>query len=62
MSKNLLQQVMGPKQIDKANMDALIQKINSGYIAKRGPRHQQKKALLHLQLPMGMESVPGIGI
>jgi len=44
MSKNLLQQVMGPKQIDKANMDALIQKINSGYIAKRGPRHQQKKS------------------
>jgi len=35
---------MGPKQIDKANMDALIQKINSGYIAKRGPRHQQKKS------------------
>ena len=35
---------MGPKQVDKANMDALIEKINSGYIAKRGPRHQQKKS------------------
>jgi CRISPR/Cas system-associated exonuclease Cas4 (RecB family) len=44
MSKNLLQQVMGAKQVDKANMDALVEKINSGYIAKRGPRHQQKKS------------------
>ena len=35
---------MGPKQVDKVNMDALIEKINSGYIAKRGPRHQQKKS------------------
>ena len=26
------------------SMDALIEKINSGYIAKRGPRHQQKKS------------------
>jgi CRISPR/Cas system-associated exonuclease Cas4 (RecB family) len=44
MSKNLLQQVMGPKQVDKVNTDALIEKINSGYIANRGPRHQQKKS------------------
>lgn len=35
---------MGAKQVDKANMDALVEKINSGYIAKRGPRHQQKKS------------------
>jgi CRISPR/Cas system-associated exonuclease Cas4 (RecB family) len=43
MSKNLLQQVMGAKPQDKVNMDALIEKIQSGYIANRGPRHQQKK-------------------
>lgn len=43
MSKNLLQQVMGPRPENKASMDALVEKINSGYIAKRGPRHQQKK-------------------
>jgi len=35
---------MGPKQVDKVNTDALIEKINSGYIANRGPRHQQKKS------------------
>jgi CRISPR/Cas system-associated exonuclease Cas4 (RecB family) len=43
MSKNLLQQVMGAKQVDKANMDALIEKIQSGYIAKRGTKFQTKK-------------------
>ena len=31
----------GPKASD--SMNALVEKINSGYIAKRGPRHQQKK-------------------
>jgi len=44
MSKNLLQQVMGPKQVDKVNMYALIEKSNYGYIANRGPRYQQKKS------------------
>jgi CRISPR/Cas system-associated exonuclease Cas4 (RecB family) len=43
MSKNLLQQVMGPRPENKASMDALVEKIQSGYIANRGPRHQQKK-------------------
>ena len=31
----------GPKATDSLN--ALVEKINSGYIANRGPRHQQKK-------------------
>jgi CRISPR/Cas system-associated exonuclease Cas4 (RecB family) len=43
MSKNLLQQVMGPRPENKASMDALVEKIQSGYVANRGPRHQQKK-------------------
>ena len=45
MSKNLIKQIMmkpedGPQIIDK---QALIDKINSGYIIKRGPKHQTKK-------------------
>jgi CRISPR/Cas system-associated exonuclease Cas4 (RecB family) len=47
MSKSLLSELMqvtntnGPKASDSLN--ALVEKINSGYIANRGPRHQQKK-------------------
>jgi len=44
MSKNLLQQVMGAQSPKNNGLDALVEKINSGYIAKRGPRHQQKKS------------------
>jgi CRISPR/Cas system-associated exonuclease Cas4 (RecB family) len=44
---NLLKELMdaSPPEKPKSNpeMDALIEKIQSGYIAKRGPRHQQKK-------------------
>jgi CRISPR/Cas system-associated exonuclease Cas4 (RecB family) len=47
MTKSLLQQVM-IKKVDKAktydfDTQKLIEKINSGYIATRGPKHQQKK-------------------
>jgi CRISPR/Cas system-associated exonuclease Cas4 (RecB family) len=34
---------MGPRPENKESMDALVEKIQSGYIANRGPRHQQKK-------------------
>ena len=34
---------MGPRPENKASMDALVEKIQSGYVANRGPRHQQKK-------------------
>lgn len=44
MSKNLLQQVMGGQSPKNNSLDALVEKINSGYIAKRGPKHQQKKS------------------
>jgi len=47
MTKNLLNQIMA--NTDKPfkaseSMQTLIEKINSGYIAKRGSRHQQKKS------------------
>jgi CRISPR/Cas system-associated exonuclease Cas4 (RecB family) len=46
MTKNLLQQVM-VKKIENApsflNNQELIEKIQHGYIAKRGPKFQQKK-------------------
>ena len=45
MTKNLLKQIMlKPNEPSKIlDTDALIEKINSGYIAKRGPKHQVKK-------------------
>ena len=46
MTKNLLQQVM-LKKIEKSesflNTEELIEKIQHGYIAQRGPKFQQKK-------------------
>tara|TARA_B110000977_G_C10993163_1_gene460755 strand:- start:350 stop:1147 length:798 start_codon:yes stop_codon:yes gene_type:complete len=47
MAKSLLNELMekGERaQKSSPDMDALIQKIQSGYVAKRGPRHQQKKS------------------
>jgi len=35
---------MGAQSPKNNSLDGLIEKINSGYIAKRGPRHQQKKS------------------
>jgi CRISPR/Cas system-associated exonuclease Cas4 (RecB family) len=46
MAKNLLQEVMLKKVETKKsflNIEELTEKIQYGYIAKRGPRHQQKK-------------------
>lgn len=46
MAKNLLNQIMSNAEAPKTaseSMQGLIDKINSGYIAKRGPKHQQKK-------------------
>jgi len=58
MSKNLIQQVMGPKPVDKANMDALIEKINSGYTAKRGTRFQTKKSFAPSTIAYGHGECP----
>jgi len=49
MTKNLLGELMQAGSVQASvpkadpSMDALVEKINSGYIAKRGDRHQQKK-------------------
>lgn len=47
MAKNLLQQVMLKAEVSGKksflNTQELIDKIQHGYIAKRGPKHQQKK-------------------
>ena len=55
MTKNLLKQIMlkpdGPSKI--LDTDALIAKINSGYIAKRGPKHQTKKTFAPSTLVWG---------
>ena len=45
MTKNLLKQIMVKPEDESHIFDtkALIDKINSGYIIKRGPKHQTKK-------------------
>jgi len=46
MTKNLLQQVMSDGESTSSTrqeMNELIEKIQSGYISKRGAKHQQKK-------------------
>jgi len=47
MTKNLLSQVMQAGENKQTNVDTmsdLVEKINSGYIAKRGTKYQQKKS------------------
>jgi CRISPR/Cas system-associated exonuclease Cas4 (RecB family) len=47
MTNNLLKQLLDEtekKPPVNPGLTALIEKINSGYIANRGPRHQQKKS------------------
>jgi len=58
MSKNLLQQVMGPRPENKPSMDALVQKIQSGYTVNRGPRHQQKKTFAPSTIAFGHGECP----
>ena len=58
MSKNLLQQVMGPKPENKVSMDALIEKVNSGYIANRGTKWQQKKTFAPSTIAYGHGECP----
>ena len=49
---------MGAKPVDKANMDALIEAINSGYIAKRGTKYQQKKTFAPSTIAYGHGECP----
>lgn len=49
---------MGPRPENKASMDALVQKIQSGYTANRGPRHQQKKTFAPSTIAFGHGECP----
>lgn len=60
MTKNLLKNIMirpedRPQIIDTK---ALIEKINSGYVAKRGPKHTQKKTFAPSTLVWGHGECP----
>jgi len=60
MTKNLLKQIM-LKPEDKPqiiNTQALIDKINSGYIANRGPKHTTKKTFAPSTLAWGYGECP----
>jgi CRISPR/Cas system-associated exonuclease Cas4 (RecB family) len=46
MTKSLLQSIMiksDPKEVDAFETESMIQKIQSGYLEGRGPKHTQKK-------------------
>ncbi len=46
MSKNLLKSVMikpADKPVDAFSVEGIAEAIQQGYIANRGPKHQQKK-------------------
>lgn len=61
MAKNLLNQIMSNAEAPKTaseSMQGLIDKINSGYIAKRGPRHQQKKTFAPSTIAYGHGECP----
>jgi len=61
MTKNLLNELMqnaerpAPKN---SSMDALIEKINSGYIANRGAKYQQKKTFAPSTIAYGHGECP----
>lgn len=61
MVKNLLQQVVGEDNkyhTAREEMNELVETINSGYIAKRGPRHQQKKTFAPSTIAYGHGECP----
>ena len=49
---------MGPRPENKPSMDALVQKIQSGYTVNRGPRHQQKKTFAPSTIAFGHGECP----
>jgi CRISPR/Cas system-associated exonuclease Cas4 (RecB family) len=60
MVKNLLNEVVGSPRDRSADQDMaeLVEKINSGYIAKRGPKHQQKKSFAPSTIAFGHGECP----
>ena len=49
---------MGSQSPKNNGLDGLIEKINSGYIANRGPRHQQKKSFAPSTIAYGHGECP----
>jgi len=61
MTKSLLKQVMEATPKNKPaseEMQELVDAINSGYIAKRGPKHQQKKTFAPSTIAYGHGECP----
>lgn len=60
MVKNLLNQIMVADQPKTASesMKALVEKINYGYVAKRGTKHQQKKTFAPSTIAYGHGECP----
>ena len=61
MTKSLLQQVMvksDSKQKNAFEVEGLVEKIKSGYIAKRGPKHTQKKTFAPSTIAYGHGECP----
>lgn len=61
MSKNLLSELMSAGEKAKPvneSLNALVEKINSGYIANRGPKHQQKKTFAPSTIAYGHGECP----
>lgn len=60
MTKNLLSQIMVSDKATSAaqSLNDLVEKINSGYIAKRGPKHQQKKSFAPSTIAYGHGECP----
>jgi CRISPR/Cas system-associated exonuclease Cas4 (RecB family) len=58
MAKNLIQQVMVKPKESAINVDGLIEKIQSGYLVDRGPKHQKKKSFSPSSIAYGHGECP----
>lgn len=58
MAKNLIQQVMVKPEKPSIDVEGLIEKIQSGYLADRGPKHQTKKSFSPSSLAYGHGECP----
>jgi CRISPR/Cas system-associated exonuclease Cas4 (RecB family) len=60
MTKTLLQQIMVKKdeKLDTMHQSDLIKKIQSGYVAERGPKHTQKKTFAPSTIVYGHGECP----
>jgi CRISPR/Cas system-associated exonuclease Cas4 (RecB family) len=58
MAKNLIKQVMVRQKQSAINVDGLIEKIQSGYLVDRGPKHQKKKSFSPSSIAYGHGECP----